>query len=68
MRVYTLQQRAHLVLWFAECKNIYDEFVLKVRRLEGDDAAVPDKKTILKWRVAFLETGSVGDKQKTGTK
>lgn len=61
---YTLQQRAQFLFWFAECQSDYNQFASKVRRLEGSGAVVPDKRSVLKWKQDFLETGSVEAKKK----
>lgn len=62
-QVYTVQQRAQFVLWFAECQGIYSKFTAKVRFELGANAHVPNQRSVDKWQEIFLETGSVANKK-----
>lgn len=58
---YTLQQRAQLLLWFAEAQEDDEKFARMIRFELGDEASIPAKKTVRAWEANFLKTGSVAD-------
>jgi hypothetical protein len=65
---YTLQQRAQFILWFAGCQYDYSKFEQKVRASMENGTRIPDLRTLRKWKDDFLETGSVADTPKVGSR
>jgi hypothetical protein len=62
-QVYTVQQRARFVIWFAGCQRIYSNFVAMVKSELGADANVPDQRLVASWQEIFLQTGGVEQKK-----
>lgn len=64
MAPHTAQQRAQYVIWYAESRSDYHKFAEKVRRERGEDATVPDYRSVRGWKETLLETGNLEDKPK----
>jgi hypothetical protein len=62
--MWTVQQKAEFVLWYAELKSIVT-VQRKWQRLHPGDKA-PDDKALNRWLKQFKETGSVAKQKSSG--
>jgi hypothetical protein len=66
-KLYTPQQKAKCVLWYASSGSP-KEVQVSFRRECGRNAQAPGGEEIVRWYTKFLETGSVLRKKKQGNK